>query len=195
MKAEVLTFPGLFGNSWQLSGAVAVAGFARAQLLHCRRSIMTWVLLFVSLECYFLILKDALTSKLFKVDTGMANTRLIFVICSFSWFSWKQSPLCGCPESRRNQGKWCCSCTIRPLCPLGTNAHSCQRVCSKLRCVDTIVGRLYGCLWVWCVWPNPISSAVPGESQPMEGSGAAEHAPAANQTNTDPAAAAEPEVG
>lgn len=29
----------------------------------------------------------------------------------------------------------------------------------------------------------------------MEGSGAAEHAPAADQTNTDPAAAIEPEVG
>lgn len=28
----------------------------------------------------------------------------------------------------------------------------------------------------------------------MEGSGAAEHTPAANQTNTDPAAAVEPEV-
>lgn len=29
----------------------------------------------------------------------------------------------------------------------------------------------------------------------MEGSGAPEHTPAANQTNADPAAAAEPEVG
>lgn len=29
----------------------------------------------------------------------------------------------------------------------------------------------------------------------MEGSGAAEHAPAANQTSTDPAATVEPEVG
>lgn len=28
----------------------------------------------------------------------------------------------------------------------------------------------------------------------MEGSGAAEHTPAANQTNTEPAAAADPEV-
>lgn len=46
-----------------------------------------------------------------------------------------------------------------------------------------------------CVWLNPIWSVVPGESQPMEGSGAAEHTPAANQTNTDPAAAVEPEVG
>lgn len=44
-------------------------------------------------------------------------------------------------------------------------------------------------------WLNPISFAVPGEPQPMEGSGAAEHAPAANQTNTDAAAAVEPEVG
>uniref|UniRef100_A0A8D2PID1 Protein transport protein sec16 n=1 Tax=Zosterops lateralis melanops TaxID=1220523 RepID=A0A8D2PID1_ZOSLA len=44
-----------------------------------------------------------------------------------------------------------------------------------------------------CVWLNPICSVVPGESQPMEGSGAAEHTPAANQTNTDPAAAVEPE--
>uniref|UniRef100_A0A8D0ENU3 Protein transport protein sec16 n=1 Tax=Strix occidentalis caurina TaxID=311401 RepID=A0A8D0ENU3_STROC len=48
---------------------------------------------------------------------------------------------------------------------------------------------------VWCVWLNPISFVVPGEPQPMEGSGAAEHTPAANQTNTDPAAAVEPEVG
>ncbi|XP_027506039.1 protein transport protein Sec16A isoform X4 [Corapipo altera] len=38
-----------------------------------------------------------------------------------------------------------------------------------------------------------VPNSVPGESQPMEGSGAAEHTPAANQTNTDPAAAVEPE--
>ncbi|XP_076211744.1 protein transport protein Sec16A isoform X5 [Aptenodytes patagonicus] len=38
-----------------------------------------------------------------------------------------------------------------------------------------------------------VPNSVPGEPQPMEGSGAAEHAPAANQTNTDPAAAIEPE--
>ncbi|XP_075573247.1 protein transport protein Sec16A isoform X7 [Pelecanus crispus] len=38
-----------------------------------------------------------------------------------------------------------------------------------------------------------VPNSVPGEPQPMEGSGAAEHAPAANQTNTDPAAAVEPE--
>ncbi|XP_042642867.1 protein transport protein Sec16A isoform X5 [Tyto alba] len=38
-----------------------------------------------------------------------------------------------------------------------------------------------------------VPNSVPGEPQPMEGSGAAEHTPAANQTNTDPAAAAEPE--
>lgn len=47
---------------------------------------------------------------------------------------------------------------------------------------------------IWCVWLNPISFVVPGEPQPMEGSGAAEHTPAANQTNTEPAAAADPEV-
>ncbi|KAM9271226.1 protein transport protein Sec16A isoform 5-T5 [Morus bassanus] len=38
-----------------------------------------------------------------------------------------------------------------------------------------------------------VPNSVPGESQPMEGSGAAEHTPAANQTNADPAAAVEPE--
>ncbi|XP_039417450.1 protein transport protein Sec16A isoform X3 [Corvus cornix cornix] len=38
-----------------------------------------------------------------------------------------------------------------------------------------------------------VPNSVPGESQPVEGSGAAEHTPAANQTNTDPAAAVEPE--
>lgn len=53
MKKEVLAVPGLFGSTWQLGGAVAVAGFAHAQLLHCCHSITTWVLLFVSLECYF----------------------------------------------------------------------------------------------------------------------------------------------
>lgn len=48
---------------------------------------------------------------------------------------------------------------------------------------------------VWCVWLNPTLFVVPGEAQPMEGSGAPEHTPAANQTNADPAAAVEPEVG
>ncbi|XP_068067179.1 protein transport protein Sec16A isoform X4 [Anomalospiza imberbis] len=38
-----------------------------------------------------------------------------------------------------------------------------------------------------------VPNSVPGESQPVEGSGAAEHTPAANQTSTDPAAAVEPE--
>uniref|UniRef100_A0A8C3QW28 Protein transport protein sec16 n=1 Tax=Cyanoderma ruficeps TaxID=181631 RepID=A0A8C3QW28_9PASS len=38
-----------------------------------------------------------------------------------------------------------------------------------------------------------VPNSVPGESQPVEGSGAAEHTPAANQTNTDPSAAVEPE--
>ncbi|XP_065551407.1 protein transport protein Sec16A isoform X5 [Lathamus discolor] len=38
-----------------------------------------------------------------------------------------------------------------------------------------------------------VPNSVPGEPQPMEGSGAAEHAPAANQTSTDPAATVEPE--
>ncbi|XP_039586589.1 protein transport protein Sec16A isoform X4 [Passer montanus] len=38
-----------------------------------------------------------------------------------------------------------------------------------------------------------VPNSVPGESQPVEGSGAAEHTAAANQTNTDPAAAVEPE--
>ncbi|XP_055653368.1 protein transport protein Sec16A isoform X7 [Falco peregrinus] len=38
-----------------------------------------------------------------------------------------------------------------------------------------------------------VPNSVPGEPQPMEGSGAAEHAPAASQTNADPAAAVEPE--
>ncbi|KAM9218207.1 protein transport protein Sec16A isoform 4-T4 [Leptosomus discolor] len=38
-----------------------------------------------------------------------------------------------------------------------------------------------------------VPNSVPGEPQPMEGSGAAEHTPAADQTNTDPAAAVEPE--
>ncbi|XP_075026816.1 protein transport protein Sec16A isoform X8 [Calonectris borealis] len=38
-----------------------------------------------------------------------------------------------------------------------------------------------------------VPNSVPGEPQPMEGSSAAEHTPAANQTNTDPAAAVEPE--
>lgn len=46
-----------------------------------------------------------------------------------------------------------------------------------------------------CVWLYPNSAVVPGESQPVEGSGAAEQTPAPNQTNTDPAAAVEPEVG
>ncbi|XP_010010956.1 PREDICTED: protein transport protein Sec16A [Nestor notabilis] len=38
-----------------------------------------------------------------------------------------------------------------------------------------------------------VPNSVPGEPQPVEGSGAAEHAPAANQTSTDPAATVEPE--
>ncbi|XP_071622043.1 protein transport protein Sec16A isoform X1 [Heliangelus exortis] len=38
-----------------------------------------------------------------------------------------------------------------------------------------------------------VPNSVPGEPQAMEGSGVAEHTPAANQTNTDPAAAVEPE--
>ncbi|XP_065504484.1 protein transport protein Sec16A isoform X5 [Caloenas nicobarica] len=38
-----------------------------------------------------------------------------------------------------------------------------------------------------------VPNSVPGEPQPMEGSGAPEHTPAANQTNADPAAAVEPE--
>ncbi|XP_032933347.1 protein transport protein Sec16A isoform X1 [Catharus ustulatus] len=38
-----------------------------------------------------------------------------------------------------------------------------------------------------------VPNSVPGESQPVEGSGAAEQTPAPNQTNTDPAAAVEPE--
>ncbi|XP_061208410.1 protein transport protein Sec16A isoform X5 [Neopsephotus bourkii] len=38
-----------------------------------------------------------------------------------------------------------------------------------------------------------VPNSVPGEPQPMEGTGAAEHAPAANQTSTDPAATVEPE--
>ncbi|XP_040386966.1 protein transport protein Sec16A isoform X14 [Cygnus olor] len=38
-----------------------------------------------------------------------------------------------------------------------------------------------------------VPNSVPGEPQPMEGSGAAEHTPVANQTNTEPAAAADPE--
>ncbi|XP_014798402.1 PREDICTED: protein transport protein Sec16A isoform X5 [Calidris pugnax] len=38
-----------------------------------------------------------------------------------------------------------------------------------------------------------VPNSVPGEPQPVEGSGAAEHTPAANQTNADPAAAVEPE--
>uniref|UniRef100_A0A8B9FQY3 Protein transport protein sec16 n=1 Tax=Amazona collaria TaxID=241587 RepID=A0A8B9FQY3_9PSIT len=38
-----------------------------------------------------------------------------------------------------------------------------------------------------------VPNSVPGEPQPTEGSGAAEHAPAANQTSTDPAATVEPE--
>uniref|UniRef100_A0A8B9EUI3 Protein transport protein sec16 n=1 Tax=Anser cygnoides TaxID=8845 RepID=A0A8B9EUI3_ANSCY len=44
--------------------------------------------------------------------------------------------------------------------------------------------------------PVPANVFVPnsGEPQPMEGSGAAEHTPVANQTNTEPAAAADPEV-
>uniref|UniRef100_A0A8C9G8Y2 Protein transport protein sec16 n=1 Tax=Pavo cristatus TaxID=9049 RepID=A0A8C9G8Y2_PAVCR len=36
--------------------------------------------------------------------------------------------------------------------------------------------------------------SIPGDPQPMEGSGAAEHTPAANQTNTDPSAAVDQEV-
>uniref|UniRef100_A0A8C9G4R9 Protein transport protein sec16 n=1 Tax=Pavo cristatus TaxID=9049 RepID=A0A8C9G4R9_PAVCR len=39
-----------------------------------------------------------------------------------------------------------------------------------------------------------VPNAVPGDPQPMEGSGAAEHTPAANQTNTDPSAAVDQEV-
>lgn len=84
MNVEVLTFPWMFGSSWQLSGAVAVAAFGPAQLLHCCHSIMTWILLFVSLECYFLILKDVLTSKLFTVDTDMINTKVISVFLHVS---------------------------------------------------------------------------------------------------------------
>ncbi|XP_075295487.1 protein transport protein Sec16A isoform X6 [Opisthocomus hoazin] len=38
-----------------------------------------------------------------------------------------------------------------------------------------------------------VPNSVPGEPQPLEGSGAAEHTPAANQTNADPAATVEPE--
>ncbi|XP_026716287.1 protein transport protein Sec16A isoform X5 [Athene cunicularia] len=38
-----------------------------------------------------------------------------------------------------------------------------------------------------------VPNSVPGEPQPLEGSGAAEHTPPANQTNPDPAAAVEPE--
>lgn len=38
-----------------------------------------------------------------------------------------------------------------------------------------------------------VPNAVPGDPQPMEGSGAAEHTPAANQTNTDPSAAVDQE--
>ncbi|XP_010185236.1 PREDICTED: protein transport protein Sec16A [Mesitornis unicolor] len=38
-----------------------------------------------------------------------------------------------------------------------------------------------------------VPNSVPGEPQPMEGSGAAEHTPPANQTDLDPAAAVEPE--
>ncbi|XP_064026928.1 protein transport protein Sec16A isoform X2 [Pogoniulus pusillus] len=38
-----------------------------------------------------------------------------------------------------------------------------------------------------------VPNSVPGESQPLEGSAAAEHTPAANQPNSDPAAAVEPE--
>ncbi|XP_062446645.1 protein transport protein Sec16A isoform X5 [Rhea pennata] len=38
-----------------------------------------------------------------------------------------------------------------------------------------------------------VPTTVPGEPQPPEGSGAAEHTSAANQTSTDPAAAADPE--
>ncbi|KAM6047899.1 protein transport protein Sec16A isoform 4-T4 [Chlamydotis macqueenii] len=38
-----------------------------------------------------------------------------------------------------------------------------------------------------------VPNSVPGEPQLMEGSGAAEHTPAANQTNPDPAASVEPE--
>ncbi|XP_077045030.1 protein transport protein Sec16A isoform X4 [Agelaius phoeniceus] len=38
-----------------------------------------------------------------------------------------------------------------------------------------------------------VPNSVPGESQPVEGSGAAEHTAATNQTNTDPSAAVEPE--
>uniref|UniRef100_A0A669Q5V4 Protein transport protein sec16 n=1 Tax=Phasianus colchicus TaxID=9054 RepID=A0A669Q5V4_PHACC len=39
-----------------------------------------------------------------------------------------------------------------------------------------------------------VPNAVPGDPQPMEGSGAAEQTPAANQTNTDPSAAVDQEV-
>ncbi|XP_021269478.1 protein transport protein Sec16A isoform X5 [Numida meleagris] len=38
-----------------------------------------------------------------------------------------------------------------------------------------------------------VPNAVPGDPQPMEGSSAAEHTPAANQTNTDPSAAVDQE--
>ncbi|KAM6400147.1 protein transport protein Sec16A isoform 2-T2 [Rhynochetos jubatus] len=38
-----------------------------------------------------------------------------------------------------------------------------------------------------------VPNSVPGDPQPMEGSGAAEHTAAANQTSADPAAAVEPE--
>lgn len=38
-----------------------------------------------------------------------------------------------------------------------------------------------------------VPNAVPGDPQPMEGSGAAEHTPAANQTNADPSAAVDQE--
>uniref|UniRef100_A0A8B9EVI5 Protein transport protein sec16 n=1 Tax=Anser cygnoides TaxID=8845 RepID=A0A8B9EVI5_ANSCY len=55
---------------------------------------------------------------------------------------------------------------------------------SGVLCVVKLVRRFYGYLKVTFAW----------EPQPMEGSGAAEHTPVANQTNTEPAAAADPEV-
>lgn len=46
----------------------------------------------------------------------------------------------------------------------------------------------------WCVWLSLIHFIVPGDPQPVEGSGAAEQTPAANQTNPDPSAAVDQEV-
>uniref|UniRef100_A0A8C3V870 Protein transport protein sec16 n=1 Tax=Catharus ustulatus TaxID=91951 RepID=A0A8C3V870_CATUS len=107
----------------------------------------------------------ALTSRLFKVDTGMINTGVLSVFLHVS----------GSAGSRARY--------VDVLNPGGTKASAAVPAPSDL-------------FAPLAPMPIPANVFVPnsGESQPVEGSGAAEQTPAPNQTNTDPAAAVEPEV-